>query len=83
MTTPSIDFTEAPSASVEKIQEELAGISLDPPLNGNGGNLDEPTPAIVKPTGEHIASLGCEHNCLALLYVCEGLSGSVRRALVD
>jgi hypothetical protein len=54
MTTPSIDSTEAPSASVEKLQEELAGITLDPPLNGNGENPKERTPP--KPTGDHIPS---------------------------
>ncbi|KAG0567631.1 hypothetical protein M758_7G127200 [Ceratodon purpureus] len=54
MTTPSIDPAEAPSASVEKIQDEMAGISLDPPSHGNGGNLDEPSPAIVKPTEKSV-----------------------------
>ena len=54
MTTPSSDSSEAPSASVEQIQEEFAGISLDPPPvpNGNEGTFHEPAPVMVKPTGE-------------------------------
>lgn len=67
MTTPSVASSEAPSASVHKIQEELAGITLDLPLTGSGQNLNEPTAAILKPTGEHLLACGLLVNTYLLL----------------
>lgn len=66
MTTPC-DPTQAPAAdSVQKIQEELAGITLDPPSNGAVSHkcetANEPMPTNVNYT-DGASILGILHSC--------------------